>query len=1106
MRFRRIALTLALLLILPAALIAAAEPEGFFRYPDISHDKIVFASEGDLWVVPASGGTAVRMTTSEGEERFPKFSPDGSMIAFMGEYDGNNDVYVIPATGGEPLRLTYQPDPDQVAGWTRDGKVIFRAAFESAYLFDRLYTVSPTGGYPVPLPLAKAATISFEPNGNRVAFTQSLLAFRTWKRYKGGWAEDIWVGDWQKRDFQKVTKYTGNDQFPMWIGDRIFFLSDSTGRGNIWSMKPDGSDLKQITTHTDYDIRFPSASDGKIVYQLAMDIWVLDVASGKTAKVPIALPSDRLQRRTKFVDAKTSIDDFDLSPDGKRLAVVARGEIFSVPTHRDGLTRRVSFTNLARERNASFSNDSKNILAVSDAAGDEDFWLYDAFGANPPVQLSQSKGGYPYDPVWSPDNKWIAFSDNKCWLNIFNVATKTSVFVDSGAMEIRQYSWSPDSRYLAYALALSTGNISLGASTANGYRVIKIYDLTTKQSHVVTEKMYNSTSPTWDPEGKYLYFLQDVYFNPRLDHVEARFIFDELTKPFLLVLNPRDKSPFLANADGKCDDEEEKPAEGPKDKKGKDKGEKKDSVKVQIDFANVINRKVGIDVPAGNYEQLRAIPGMVYYVSFKDRGMMPDGEVLEESKEELTLHMYDLAEEKDTIVVADISGYDISDDNSTVVVRKNDQFIRMDAGGPAPAEEDTDALVSLDHVTLQIDPRDEWKQMYNEAWRLERDFFYDPNMHGIDWLKVRQQYGGLIDRISTRKELNDLIGETISELSAGHTYVWGGDVRKGKEVSVGLLGIDAVVDSISNKYRIARILAPRPGIQDEYSPLAEPGVDVKAGDFLLAIDNQPVDGRENYHRLLVNKADKLVQLTVNSKPVLAGARQIIVKPLASEEQLRHVDWVENRRAYVDSISGGRIGYIFMTDMDAIGLSEFGQQYPPQCGKDGLILDVRYNGGGFVAEMILSQLDRKVWSFGPPGRYGAVFPFPTDAFFGHMAVVCNGETGSDGETFTEGAKALKLGPVIGERTWGGWVGIRSDKPLKDRGMVTLPEQPGWGLDGKWIIEGWGSVPDIEVIQDPGAVMSGKDPQLDYTINYLLKKIAEEPRKIPPRPPFPDRSIK
>jgi len=1102
-RLKLMSCVICLFLAMPVVLFSSPQPQaspseqqGFFRFPDIYDDKIVFTSEGDLWMVSAKGGTAVRLTTAEGEERFAKFSPDGKWIAFTGEYDGNADVYAMPATGGEPVRLTYHPGGDQVVGWTPDGKIVFRSFFESGNYFYKLFTISPEGGYPEELPIDKAATLTFEPNGQRVAFTRTMLSFRTWKRYHGGWAENIWVGNLAAHDFKKISKYTGNNQFPMWIGDRIYFQSDSLGRANIWSMTPDGGDLKQVTSHTDYDTRWPSAWNNLIVYQHAMDIWMLDTRTGKTSKVDIALPSDRLQRRAKFVDAAKNIDSYDLSPDGKRMVVAARGELFSVPTKKDGLTRRVNVSATSREKNPKFSPDGKSIMAISDATSEEELYLWDAAGSGTPTQLSNSKLGWHYDPLYSPDGKWIAFSDFKCRMNIFNVDSKTSAVIDSASWEIRQYSWSPDSKFLAYS-----------ATIENGYGVIRIYDLTAKKSQTVTEEMFNSTYPSWDPEGKYLYFLQDATFNPRLDYVEgSRYVFDELTKPYLLVLKVSDKSPFAPKADA----EEDKSAVDKKagDKKDKDKGAKegvkKDTVKVQIDFAGIIDRKVGVDVPAGNYENLRAISGKFYYLSSRNRGMMPEGPP--DQGDHYNLHLYDVKEQKDTVVMSSINSFDVSDDNGTLVVKKLDQFTRMDAGVQSPPPDNKDASVNLDEVTLEVNPRDEWKQMYNEAWRLERDFFYDPNMHGVNWQKVRDQYGCLIDRISTRDELNDLIGETISELSAGHTYVYGGEKRMPKSVSVGLLGIDVSTDKASGKYRIARILSPHPGKKGLASPLAGPGLNINVGDYLLAIDNQPLDTREHYLKYLANKAGKLVQLTVNDKPTLTGSRQVIIKAMDSEDQLRYDDWVESKRQYVEKASNGKIGYIHLSDMGGAGLSEFGWQYPPLYKKDGLIIDVRYNGGGFVAEMILSHLSRKVWAVGRWGGYGTTSPRPSNAFFGHMAIVCNGETGSDGETFTEGTKALKLGPVIGERTWGGWVGIRGDKPLSDRGGITSPEFPGWSIDGKWLIEGWGSDPDITVVEDPASALAGKDTQLDYTINYLMKKIVEEPRKYPQHPPYPDKSLK
>ncbi len=1068
--------------------------QGFFRFPDIFQDRIIFTSEGDLWTAPATGGTAVRLTTAEGEERFAKFSPDGKYIAFTGEYDGNADVYVMPATGGEPVRLTYHPSNDQVVGWTPDGKVLFRSFFESGNYYYKLFAVPPDGGYPEALPLDKGATLTYEPEGPGVAFTRLFRAFRTWKRYHGGWAEDIWVGNLADRDFKKITDYSGTDRFPMWIGDRIYFESDSSGRANIWSIDPNRSERKQITFHTDYDVRWPSASRDRIVYQLAMDVWLLDLESGQTSRVNITLPSDRLQCRPKFIDAKANISNYNLSPDGRRMVIAARGELFSIPTKKEGLTRRVSIAPTSRQKDPSFSPDGTTVMAVSDATGEEELWLWDALGGSEPTQLTDSKLGWHYQPQYSPDGKWISFSDFKCRLNLFNIESKSTLVVDSGAWEIRQHSWSPDSRFLAYAIPTETE-----------YHVIKVYDLTSKKSHVVTDAMFNSSSPSWDPDGKYLFFLQDATFNPRLCHVESRFIFDEMTRLYLLVLKVGDKSPFAHKADVEEDQPDEDKKQSDKKDKEKEKEKKKEMVKVEVDFADLSERKIEVDVPSGNYRNLRAIPGKLYYLSYRDRGMLAERRPDEGGR--YTLHLYDLKEKKDTVVISGINSYDISDDNQIVMVRKGKDFVRMDAGSKkAPAPKDKDALVNLDDLTLPINPRDEWRQMFNEAWRLQRDFFYDPDHHGVNWEQVRSQYGDLINRISTRDELNDLIGEMIAELAAGHTYVWGGEKRKPKSVSIGLLGIDVAPDEASGKYKITRILAPHPGSEKLCSPLAEPGMDVRVGDYLLAVDNQPVDIGENYLKYLVNKAGKLVQLTVNDKSTLEGAKQLIVKPMASESRLRYTDWVEDRRQYVEHASGGKIGYIHLSNMGGAGLSQFGWQYPPQYKKEGLIVDVRYNGGGFVAGMLLAHLARKVWAIGREGRYGTTYTHPWLAFFGHMATLCNAETGSDGETFTEGVKALKLGPVIGERTWGGWIGIRMDKRLSDRGMVTLPEYPGWALDGEWLIEGWGSEPDIEIINDPASILEGKDPQLDYAIDYLLDKIAEEPKEYPPHPPYPDKSIR
>ncbi len=1072
---------------------ATNEPFGFFRFPDVSKNKVVFTSEGDLWQVSLGGGIATRLTVSEGEERFAQFSPDGRWISFTGQYDGNSDVYIIPSTGGQPRRLTYHPDRDQVIGWTPDGQILFRSMRNSPLRDWRLYTVGIAGGYPQALPLTKASRASFEPGGKRIAFNQYALEFRRWKRYKGGWAQDIWMGNLQKLEFKKVTKYKGNDGFPMWYGGKIYFLSDSTGRGNLWSMNPDGSQLQQLTFHKDYDVRFPSLGDGKIVYQYAMDIWGFDIATGKTWKIDIRLPSDRLQAREQWVDPKKFVTGYDLSPDGKRLLINSRGGLFSLPTARGGLIRQLTWSSGARVYGGEFSPDGKSVVGLSDSTGEMEVWLWDAQGGKPAKRITWDGKVWRFPPRFSPDGQKLSFSDKDLILYILDPKNGTSAVVDTGRWEIRDWSWSPDSRWLAYTRPNERGSSD-----------IFIYDTKTGKRHQVTTGFFRSFNPTWDPEGKYLLFLSDRTFNPYLDRYDGRFINLGYTKPYLLVLQEDVQSPFAVQPEGQAE-------EGPPDSKG-EKGKEKEEgkgkkVKVEIDWDGLAGRIVEFPQSPGNYRNLRAIKGKVYWLSREEKGML-GRELFEGPKSPYSLHLYDLKKRKDKVVVEPIDSYDLSGDLKKLVIRKGTTFRLMKAGQVAPPQDkgEEKGVVPLEGWTLRINPKAEWKQMFAEAWRLQRDFFYDPHMHGVDWKGVYKQYGQFVPCISSREELNDLIGEMFSELSAGHTYVGGGDWRRAERVGVGLLGIDTKPDRASGYYKITRVLRGNEWDSRVASPLRAPGVDVQPGMWLLRIDGRKVDANRNYLRLLQNKAGIPVEITVNSQPSLKGAREVVVKTLKNEHRLRYEDWVRERREYSLRKSGGKIGYIHLPNMGSRGLSIFGRDYYPQHTKEGLIMDVRENGGGFVAEMILSYLARQLWTVGGSRNSPVIYRNPEACFWGYMAALCDGETGSDGETFTEGFKRLKLGPVIGMRTWGGWVGIRGNKPLKDRGFLSEPEFPGWSLDGKWLIEGWGSVPDIEVENDPSSTARGLDLQLDYAINYLLQRIAAKPKVIPSHPPYPDKSLK
>lgn len=1098
---------------------SAESSNGFFRYPHSDGKSVVFTSEGDLWLVSISGGTAVRLTTHEGEERFAHCSPDGKWIAFSGQEDGHDDVFVIPASGGVPKRLTFHPGSDGVIGWNPKGEVLFRSSREAPYRAYRIYTVPVEGGFPQSIGLDKGSLISYEPNGDRIAYNRYSREFRKWKRYKGGWAQDIWVSNLNKKSFKNITDnpplndWDGTDAFPMWHSDgRIYFLSDRDGRANIHSMKPDGSDIKQHTKHTDFDIRFPALGNGIIVYQYGMDIYAYNIAQNSDRKIDISLPSDRIQARDKYADPKQYITSFSLSPDGKRVLFCSRGELFTLPAKKEGLIRQLTRSSGEREKFPSWSPDGTTIAAWSDASGDEKLYLYPAEGGDAKL-LGTDNEGWHFGPSWSPDGKMLAFGNQKHELVVMDSKNGKTNVIDSGQWEISEYNWSADSRFLVYS-----------RNEINHNNTIQVWDSKKKKVYPVTDDFYNSSSPQFDPEGKYLYFLSDRTANPLIDFQEELFIRDKATRPYVVTLKKGEKLPFTFDVDpedddnewdkwGKKDDDgdEEEDKDQDDDKKGK-----KEPVQIEIDFEGISDRIAPIPVPAGNYYGLDAVKNKIFYLSFENDGMVRD-EFDEDKRRGVPLHKFNLKKKKHSIVDDAVNGYDISDDGKRMLIRKRDQFMvvgidEKPGGGHEMIGKDKDEQdnknVDLSDWDLRIDIRAEWKQMFFESWRLQRDFFWDYNMHYVDWEQVRDQYAPLADRISTRDELSDLIGEMFAELNCSHTYVWGGDQRRADYHSTGLLGVD-VSKHKSGFFRIDRVIAGREWKNDLSSPLAAPHINAQVGEYIVAINGRSCAEAANIYELLLNRADKITSVTLNSKPSLDGGREVIIKPLGSERGLRYYDWVDDRHQYVHEKSDGKIGYIHLTNMGSAGLSQFTGSYAQQHQKQGLIMDVRYNGGGWVAEMILSHLGRQVFGLGM-SRNGGRYRRPNTGFYGHMAAVSNGETGSDGETFTEGFRRLGLGPIIGTRTWGGWVGIRADKPLIDRGMITQPEFTGWGVsDGEWMIEGWGTEPDegFEVKEDPASFYRGDDPQLDRAIEYLMDKIKNDPKPLPPMPEYPkDRGYK
>jgi len=1005
--------------------------------------------------------------------------------------------------------LTFHPWRDQVIGWSPDGDIVFRSSREVPFRGYRIYHVSPEGGWPRSIGLDKGTLISYEPGGSRIAFNRYSREFRTWKGYKGGWAQDIWVGDISKLEFENITNnpdvndWDGTDAFPMWHTDgRIYFLSDRDGRANIYSMTSDGRYLQRHTDHKKFDVRWPSLGKGVIVYQNGMDIWSYRIDTGENEMVSISLPTDRVQARNKIINPAEYITDFRLSPDGKRVLFCARGELFTAPSKGKGLLRQLTFSSGVRDKFPNWSPDGEQIAAWSDATGEEVLYLYPSAGGDP-EEIGADGRGWHYPAVWSPDGKKIAYSNEELELIVIDVKKNQPKVVDTGSWEIREYCWSLDSRYLVYSRPEENYN-----------SVIGIWDSKDDELHQVTDEFFNSYDPCFDPEGKYLYFLSDRVANPHLDHREVTYILDRRTRPFTMSLTKDVLSPFAPEADPQEEDEENEWDFRKGKKKGKkedkDEDEEKEPVKVVIDFDGIKNRIVPFPVPAGNYGDLKAVKGKIFFSSWKNRGML-GGDYFEEDPQcGVKLHKFNIKREKLKEVADGVLGYDISADGEHLLLRLKGGFkvsgIDEGFGGggwkPENDEDKEDEYVDLSGWDMRVDVRAEWRQMFKEAWRGQRDFFWDPNMHGVDWIEVWQRYSPLAARISTRDELNDLIGEMFAELNCSHAYVWGGDRRSAKWRGTGLLGVD-VTRHPSGFYRIDRIIEGRRWTPELSSPFIAHGRLADEGEYIVAINGCSTAEVANYLELLRDKAGEIVSVTLNDKPSLEGGREVIVKPLMREYYLRYNDWVDDRRAYVEKKTDGRIGYIHLTNMMGTGLSQFTGDYLPQHDKQALIMDVRYNGGGFVAQMILSHLARGMFAVGRP-RHGTPYRTPETSFYGHMAAVCNGETGSDGETFTEGFRRLGLGPIIGTRTWGGWVGIRGGKPLLDRGGVTQPEFTGWGVEGKWLIEGHGTDPDIEVVDNPADVITGKDPQLDTAIDYLMDQISNEPKLWPKQPPYPDRN--
>jgi tricorn protease len=1066
--------------------LSAAADSAYIRQPDLHGDRIVFCAEADLWTASIDGGDIRRITSHAGSEMAPAFSPDGEMIAFSASYDGNHDVYVISARGGEPRRLTWHPGGDEVIGWIPDGSaVLFRSRRTDPMGSQHMYTVDLEGGDPVELPLGWVARLAIDGDTGLWAFTRNNRENRPWKRYRGGMASDIWVGDPERADFRKVTEFSGTDQFPMWHDGRIWFLSDQGGTYNIWSILPDGSDRVQHTEFDTWDIRWPAMSDaGSIVFTLAADLHIFDPGSGEVTRVGIDLDSDVILTRSRYPDAGQSMTEYAITPEGDRLAVVARGEIFSVPVE-EGVTLPVTRGTGARERSVTFDPKGERILYVTDEPGEEEVRAIDAWGRGEPSVVSPaSEGIWHYQPLFSADGKWIAFADDSYGLFVMPAAGGEAAEIDRGTEgELRSYTWSPGGRWLAY-----------GKTLPNGFRSIFLYDTREKQVHAVTGSYTQDFSPAWDPEGRYLYFASSREINPLIGQLDFNNVEMKNTKLYLVLLREDVENPLLDRA-GLPPEEEEEAEEEAAEEDGEDDEESVESI--EIDLEGLSDRVLELPVPMGNYVGLSATSTHLFYLGMPVQGLVEAGDFFTPGILSNKLFFFDLKEKEASVFTENISGFTLASGGDKIAIQKPaGLFVVSSAAAPGPAL--AKGAVDLSEVVVELDPRQEWAQIFSESWRQMREFYWDEGMSGIDWEGIRDQYSTLLPRLASRADLSDLLGQVFGEMNTSHTYVMGGG-DSGVTVSrvpTGLLGADLVREG-EHSYRIAKIY--RGAAPDRVrSPLTVPGVDIAEGEYILAVNRRPIDAGRPFHALLENLAGKKVILTVNSEPKMEGAREVAITPMRSDGDLRYADWVRVNREYVLEKTDGKIGYIHLPNMLNEGLIEFNTWFYPQLDKEGMVVDVRWNGGGSYSQVMLERFRRKVLSYSFL-RGGATGPYPARVLNGPFVVLANHRSGSDGDIFPQAVQLEGLAPIIGTRTWGGVFGIAALRPLVDGGLITQSQAAWWDPRDGWGLENRGVIPDIEVPTLPQEIAVGIDRQLDRGIEEVLRLHQENPPVAPEFPP-------
>jgi len=1090
---RFILICLILCIVFPQ-LLTAHEEARLLRFPAIYEDQIVFTYAGDLYTVSSSGGIARKLTSDDGYEMFPRFSWNGKWIAFTGQYDGNTEVYLMPSEGGIPKRLTYtatlgrdnisdRMGPNNIVmGWKHDSNaIVFRSRMKSWNSFNgELFIVSTDGDMPDQLPLPRGGFCSFSPDNRKLAYNRIFREFRTWKRYRGGMADDVWIYDFETKKVKNITNNPAQDIIPMWSGNKIYFLSDRDEyqRMNLYVYDLSDGSTRKLTNFTDFDIKFPSIGKNAIVFENGGYIYRFDLNSEEVKKVSIIIADDYNTGRAVLKDVSKNILSYEISPDGKRALFWARGDIFTVPAEH-GPTRNLTASSGVHDRNPKWSPDGRWIAYISDRTGEDEIYIIAQDGSGKPIQITRGAETYKYQVKWSPDSKKIMWSDRLQRLRYVDIETKKVVDVaKSKVFEIRDYVWSPDSRWIAYTFPEE--------KTMNR---IYVYSLEKKKSYPITKGWFEASSPEFSSDGKYLFFVSNRDFRPIYSWTEWNHIYLDMSRIYFVTLNKSVESPFEPKSDEVTIKEEEKQNNGKK-KGEKEKKKKEEKPLLKIDIDGIQDRIIALPIKPASYRSLTSVSNTLYYIR---RGSRDRGQVL---------LMYDFDKLKET-EIGQIRGYEISSDGKKMLVSQRGTYAIV----PLPKGKlRIDKKLDLSGMQVRVDRKSEWVQVFNECWRQMREFFYAPNMHGVDWKRIRDRYRPLVDHVNHGADLAYVIGEMIGELSCGHTYITGGEMPRPERIKTGLLGAKIVHDKKSGYFRIEKILRGQNWDGSCKSPLTEVGVDANEGDYILSVNGVSTKGMKNIYQALVNTVGRQVTLRLNSSPKEEGARDVVVVPIGDESNLYYYNWVQNNIKKVNEATGGKVGYVHIPDMGVHGLNEFVKYFYPQLKKKALIIDVRGNGGGNVSPMIIERLRREIVMI-DIARNTIPDVDPSDMIWGPKVCLIDEFSASDGDLFPYRFRKMKLGELIGKRTWGGVVGIRGSLPLLDGSTLNKPEFSRYDVEGKkWIIEGHGVEPDIWVDNDPAKEFAGIDQQLNKAIEVIMEKLKKEEKSIPPAPPYPDKSPK